>query len=148
MSSSELKIISTIPSYIPDKIQLDDTRKFLSKMYEPDKIEFITSQTIEFIDQGENFETVSCNVCGREIDMESWQNEMDIAYQKQFTDLNFLTPCCNRQTSLNDLIYKSPAGFAKFVIRISDPNIEVSNNDLKQLEEILRTGLRIVWAHY
>jgi hypothetical protein len=148
MSSSVLKVISTNPSYFPDKIQLDGTKEFLSNIFGLEKIEYITSDTIEFVDQGENFESVSCNLCGREINIESWQNGMDKAYKKQFTDLIFVTPCCNRQTSLNDLKYKSPAGFAKSVISILDPISGLSEGELKQLEDISGTTLRIIWAHY
>jgi hypothetical protein len=148
MSSSILKIISTNPSYIPDKNQMEGMKRFLSKMYKSEKTEYIITETIEFIDPGENFERVSCNLCGREINMETWQNEMDKAQVKQFTDLIFTTPCCHKKTSLNNLTYTSPAGFAKFVISISDPHTGLSEVELKQLQDISGTILRIIRAHY
>ena len=148
MSTSALKIISTDPSYIPLKTQLDNAKKFLSKIYKAEKTEYITTETIEFVDQGENFVSVSCNLCGREINMESWQVEMDKAYKKQFSDLVFITPCCHKKTSLNDLHYKSPAGFAKFFISIMDPQNGLTEMEIKQLQDVLGTKLRIVWARY
>lgn len=72
---------------------------------------------------------------------------MNEAYQNQFTDLTFQTPC-NHQPSLNDLHYKWPAGFAKFIISLSDAQREPDKNDLEQLQNILGTKLRMVWAHY
>jgi hypothetical protein len=148
MSTSVLKIISTNPSYMPDKNQLEGMKRFLSKIYKSGKTEYIITETIEFIDQGENFERVSCNLCGRDIDMETWQNEMDKAQVKQFTNLIFTTPCCHKKTSLNNLTYKSAAGFAKFVISILDPHTGLSEVELKQLQEISGTTLRIIRAHY
>lgn len=148
MSSTVLKIIPTTPSYVPDKIKQDNAKIFLTKFYKDGQIEFITTDTIEFVDQGENFESISCNLCGHNIEMEAWQNAMDNTYKKQFTDLTFITPCCNKETSLNDLNYKSPAGFARFVISVSDPQNEIMEKDLKELQDILGTTLRIIWAHY
>ena len=73
---------------------------------------------------------------------------MDEAYQKQFTDLTFVTECCHKKTSLNDLTYHSAAGFAKFVITISDVQNQLSKNDFKELQQILGTLLRNIGAHY
>jgi len=148
MSSTVLKIIPTNPSYVPDKIQQDKAKIFLIKLYKKEQIEFTTTDTIEFVDQGENFDSVSCNLCGQNIEIEDWQNAMDKAYDKQFTDLEFITPCCHSKTSLNDLTYHSTAGFAKFVMTISDAQSELSEKDFKELQEILGTTLRTIWAHY
>jgi hypothetical protein len=148
MSHTVLKIIPTNPSYVPDKFQQGKAKTFLTKLYMNDQIEFATSDTIEFVDQGENFDSVSCNICGQNIESEDWQNAMNGAYEKQFTDLTFMTSCCNKTTSLNDLKYKLPAGFGKFTIEVSDPRTELDENDLKDLQDILSTTLRIIWAHY
>jgi hypothetical protein len=148
MSSTVLKIISTNPTYVPDKIQQDRAKIFLTKLYKNEQIEFITTDSIEFVDQGENFDSVSCNLCGQNVEIEDWQNAMDKAYEKQFTDLEFITPCCHRKTSLNDLTYHSAAGFAKFIMTISDAQNEVKERDLNELQQILGTPLRIIWAHY
>ncbi|RYE04868.1 MAG: hypothetical protein EOP33_08290, partial [Rickettsiaceae bacterium] len=60
MSSTILKVIPTDPSYAPNKLEQDDATKFLSKLYDRKQIEFKSTDTIEFIDQGENFDSVSC----------------------------------------------------------------------------------------
>ena len=148
MSSTILKIIPTNPSYVPDKVNQNKARIYLDKFYQDNEIDFATTETIEFVDQGENFECVSCNFCGHNIGIEYWQSTMDKAYEKQFTDLEFTTLCCNKKTSLNDLIYHLSAGFAKFVMTISDPQNELSEKDFKGLKEILGTTLRNIWAHY
>ena len=148
MSSTVLKIIPTNTSYLPDKIQQDKGKIFLTKLYKNEQIEFVTTVSIEFVDQGENFDSVYSNLCGQNIEIEDWQNAMEKAYEKQFTDLEFISPCCHKKTSLNDLIYHSAAGFSKFIMTISDAQNEVGERDLNQLQQILGTPLRIIWAHY
>ena len=148
MSSTFLKIIPTNSSYVPNKIQQDKAKTFLTKLYKNQQIEFATTDTIEFVDQGENFDSVSCNLCGQNIEIEDWQSTMDKAYEKQFTDLEFMTPCCHKKTSLNDLAYHSSAGFARFVMTISDAQNELPEKDFRGLQEILGTTLRNIWAHY
>jgi hypothetical protein len=148
MSSTILKIIPTNPKYVPDKIQQDKAKSLLSNLYTKELIDFVTTDTIEFVDQGENFDSVSCNLCGKNIAIEDWQAEMEKADESHFTDLAFVTPCCHRKTSLNDLNYHSPAGFAKFVIAITGAQKEIEAKDLNELNNILGTQLRIIWAHY
>jgi transcription elongation factor Elf1 len=146
VSDTILKIISTIPAYVPNDAQLERTKNLLSKYYNPACVEFEVTDSIEFIDQGSNFETVSCNICGQEISAGEWQDQMNKAFEVEFRDLSFQTSC-QHQTSLNDLNYSWPAGFARFSIRISNPQNEFDEN-LEQLKEILGTEVRIIWAHY
>jgi len=148
MSSTVLKMIPTNPSYVPVASEQDKAYNFLVKLYGKSNIEFITTDTIEFIDQGENFDSLSCNLCGKNIEIEVWQNAMNKAYTTQFTDLTFTTPCCNRKTSLNDLTYHSSAGFAKFVMTIKDAQKELSEKDFKELQNIIVSPLRTIWVHY
>ena len=93
MSSIILKIISTNPSYIPNKEKLENGKIFLEHLFKGNKIEFVATDTIEFVDQGENFESVSCNFCGHTLEIETWQNLMDNAHKTQFKDLSFITSC-------------------------------------------------------
>jgi hypothetical protein len=148
MSITVLKIISTNPTYLPDERQQDRANIFLTNLFKTEQIEFLKNDTIEFVDQGENFDSLSCNLCGQNIGIEDWQNAMDKAYDKQFTDLTFITSCCNNETSLNDLTYHSAAGFAKFVLTISDAPNDLADKDFKELQDILGTTLRKIWAHY
>jgi len=148
MSLTILKILSTNPSYVPEKIKQDKAKVFLAELYKNNEVEFYNTDLIEFIDQGENFEKVSCNLCGQEIEIEDWQSAMDKAYENLFSDLDFTTLCCHKKTSLNDLTYNMTAGFAKFVITISDAENEIGEKGINNLEEILGTKLKIIWARY
>ena len=99
MSSTILKIISTNPSYFPSKEKLENGRVFLKNLYKDNQIEFTETDTIEFVDQGENFESVSCNSCGHAMEIKNWQNLMDEAQKNQFKDLSFHTSCCHKINS-------------------------------------------------
>ncbi|MGC4037459.1 MAG: hypothetical protein QM764_15970 [Chitinophagaceae bacterium] len=148
MSATFLKIIPTDPSYVPDKKQQENGKALLASFYHNSQIEFISTDSIEFVDQGENFDSVFCNLCKQNISIQTWQKAMDKAYEQQFTNLMFITSCCHKKTSLNDLIYHTAAGFAKFAVVISDANSELSKKDFDKLQDILGTPLRNVWAHY
>jgi hypothetical protein len=121
---------------------------FLTRFYKAEQIEISISDTIEFVDQGANFESVSCNLCGSRIDIEYWQTLMDNAFEEEFTNLTIIAPCCSQKTTLQDLTYILPAGFAKFIIIVSNPQIEITDLNLNELKSILGTSLRVIWAHY
>ena len=44
--------------------------------------------------------------------------------------------------------HKSPAGFAKFIISVPGAQSETGEKDLRELQDILATTLRIIWAPY
>jgi hypothetical protein len=99
---------------------------------------------VSFIDPGQNFEEVVCDRCGQEVDMEAWQEVMGVAYEIRFTDLSIVTPCCNKPSSLNDLKYQGPAGFARYVLTVIDPPAEVDAEVLSELERVLGTKVRTI----
>jgi hypothetical protein len=148
MSTSILKIIPTNSTFVPEKNQQEKAKDFLIELYKDKEIEVFVTDSVQFIDQGENFDNVLCNLCGQNIEIEDWQNAMNEAYEKEFTDLGFISLCCGKKTSLNDLAYEMPAGFAKFVITVSDPVDEIEEEKLNELQQILETKLKIIWAHY
>jgi len=146
--STILKIISSNPSYVPNQEQQQQAKDFLAKIYPKHKIESISTDTIEFVDQGQNFDSIICPLCGKEIETEYWQDAMEKANQTHFTNLSMVTPCCKKTTSLNDLGYVTPAGFAKYVLSVDDPETEIKQRDLSTLQKILDAALRTVYAHY
>ena len=149
-SGNQLKIIPTNPNYEPSTEQQKGAIKYLATIFSKNEISSVLTKNVEFIDSGENFESVNCNLCGQTIGIENWQEVMDKAYQTWFSDLTFLTPCCHKMTSLNDLEYDLPMGFSKYVIELIDPDINDDQNiDLtKNLKEILGQDIKLIWAHY
>lgn len=74
---------------------------------------------------------------------------MDKAYEEtRFADLAAILPCCGRLSSLNDLQYDWPAGFARFQLRVRDPGKDIDEAMLQELERILACSLKKVWAHF
>jgi hypothetical protein len=146
--STILRIISTNPSYIPNKQQQQQAKDFLTKIYPKHKTECISKDKIEFVDQGQNFDSIVCPFCGKSIETEYWQDAMEKADENHFTDLIIITPCCNKHTSLNDLKYITPAGFARFILSVNDPETEIEEENIVALQKILNTQLRIIYAHY
>lgn len=148
MSSTILRIIPATPSFIPSVKHIKKALSRLHAFYNNRQIDYNIFDTIEFIDQGENFDNVSCDKCDVLIDIEMWQDAMDKAYKTKFENLDFITPCCNKNTSLNNLNYHSPAGFSKFIININDADKDLDNESLQELEMILGSTLKLLWAHY
>ncbi len=148
MSDTLLKIIPTDSTYVPDSLSENKCRIYLQTLFDANHVTFLATQDVEFIDPGQNFEHVFCNVCAREINLGYWEEKVDSASINKFNDLTFLTPCCGNRISLNSLRYEWPAGFARFSIQILNPNVVLTDQALQQLQEILNTPLRKIWAHY
>lgn len=149
MSDAYLRLIPSSPDFVPDKNSIDRAILLLREDFSgPGEIHFEISDSLRFIDQGVNLERVMCPCFNETLDLEWWQNAMDKAYKTEFQNLVVKVPCCGRDTSLNDLIYYWPAGFARFSIEISNPRLEVADLRIHQIETILGTPLRKIWAHY
>lgn len=106
------------------------------------------SDDIRFIDAGGNFESVACAKCQRLLANEWWVEAVARASSSRFEDLEVEVPCCGEQVSLNNLHYRMPQGFARFVIEATNPDIEsLPAGLLDDLERILGTRVRVIWAH-
>ena len=150
MSETILNIIPQHPEYNPDVIAVIHAGEFLlSKFPDADRTHSETHDEIQFIDAGSNFENITCPACGKEISMDWWSEAMARAHESQFTNLDVVVPCCNTRTTLNDLHYHSPQGFARLIISVINPDAsEMDEKTKSELEQILGCPLRIIWAHY
>jgi hypothetical protein len=148
MSDTFLHLIPNKPNLVPEKLNQDRAKKYLDSFFKNANVEFVETDDIEFVNPMANFENVYCNLCGRDIKIESWQYAIEQAYKSKLKDISFVTPCCQKTTNLNDLNYQWPAGFAKFTISISKPPEDINEDQLKELENILGTKIRKIWAHY
>ncbi len=146
--STILRVISTTPSYTATPQQEQQAKIFLKQIYPNNKVESFVKDTIEFVDQGQNFDSIICTFCKKEINTEFWQDAMEAAEKNNFTDLTIRTPCCQKKSSLNDLKYVEPAGFAKFILSVDDPQALLNETEISTLQNLLNTRLRIIIAHY
>jgi len=108
---------------------------------------------VQFVDQGEFFERVSCPGCGEPLDVAWWKQQMDAAWsaaESRFERLEVATPCCGVVSSLNDLDYCWPAGFASFALRARNPNLGgfLPDYELELIAAALGCAARQVYAHY
>ena len=113
-------------------------------------IQAVVHEDVTFLDLGENFEDVRCPSCKKSVDQNWWREAMDAAGQKGFADLNVRVPCCRSKTSLNDLDYRWPAGFARFVLEVSEPHLAepLDREALSQVEGVLGQPVRQILARY
>lgn len=149
MSENVLKLIPASPEHVPKDVVLQRARDLLVAFFPgANEIRLIVTEEVRFVDQGQNWERVLCPICGTELDSEWWQQAMDAAYQRGFTDLLVNLPCCGAVSSLNDLQYEWPAGFARFVLEARSPGGDIDDKQLKILEKALGCKLRKIWARY
>lgn len=113
MSDSILKLIPSIPSFIPNSTAQIALMEYLNSIFSNTKIKISITNNIEFIDCGENFQEVVCPYCKQPLNMEWWGETMSILYEKHFIEAFFELPCCSQTTQIFDLIYKENCGFFK-----------------------------------
>jgi len=150
MSDHFITLIPTVPYFVPSADAFKEALRLLTSFIpKADRIEGRVTEEVTFVDQGENFERVSCPSCHRELATTWWQEAMDKSHESRFTNLRVVTPCCRFSTSLNDLDYHFPAGFARCWLRARSPRQEeVAPEQIGQLEGILGVRLRQIWTHY
>ena len=150
MSESYLHIIPTDPQWIPDDADAAAARRALGDVC-PDAGEVTAERgdEIGFVDQGGNFIAIRCPHCHEEMPVQWWQGEMSRAYERNFTDLVLVTPCYAERSSLNDLDYDWPAGFARFVLAARSPGRGwLTPDELAHVTAALRHPVRQILTRY
>ncbi len=148
MSDDWLFVIPSDPEYVPSPAtQQMAFALFASFVAKADDLAFRETETVEFISPGENFESVTCPVCGADLG-EWWQQAVQSAYANEFSDLIVEVPCCGAQGSLNDLNYSWPAGFARFRLQARNPTGDVDDTQLGLLANVMKCELRKIKARY
>ncbi len=78
--------------------------------------------SIDVVSCGANLEQISCPQCGAELAFDWWGEAVSERYGTGFSTLVVTVPCCGVETSLNELTYDWPMGFARFRIEVRQPN--------------------------
>jgi hypothetical protein len=149
VSDTFLRLIPAEPTLVPSATAREKAQDALVRaLPSADDVLAQVTQDVRFVDCGSNFETVRCPRCGTDLG-EWWTLAMEAGHEQQFRDLRATTPCCGLHTSLNDLIYSLPMGFARFTLEALNPGIgSLPERVQRRLEEILGSKLRVIWAHY
>ena len=115
-----------------------------------EEVEAKIHDSIQFIDQGQNFEDVRCPHCRSSL-LENFGDIMDERFDIEisgFLELDFVTPCCDKSTRLNELEFVTPAAFGSFQIDIMNPDPgEIPEGFSEALERELGTSVTAVWCH-
>ena len=116
MSDFSIIIIPEDPRYSVDEQKI---AKIKSLSWFGDNTSIIVNEKVQFADAGANFEHVACPFCKTAL-MDWWGGAMDEAYSEEagFNHLGIITPCCHKETSLNDLEYYFPQGFYTTMIEM------------------------------
>ena len=152
MSDHYVCFIPAAPEFIPSKDSQAAAVALIQKTW-PFNISEITLETdrhIAFRDSGENFESIHCPHCSTEVEVEHWQDLMDQDYSDEdgFHLREIPMSCCGKTSTLNDLYYKWPMGFSRFILRFRDPGCEIPNNLLIGLESAVDSKLRVIYQMY
>ena len=150
MSDNYLRLIPTDPTWRPRAEAAHRAAAALSALAPcADTVEAELSDEVRFIDQGGNFERVSCPECHSELGIEWWSEQMGHAVVGAFANLDVTTPCCGTPTNLNDLTYDWPAGFARTQLSARNPGRSwLDDAELARVAAALGHPLRQVMAHY
>lgn len=150
MSDSFLRIIPVEPSFVPAAAAVDSAVARLHKALPAARaIEARSGEEVALVDAGVNLRSVVCPACGEEIDTEWWGESVTHAAEGGFAALEICVPCCGAETSLDELVYDMPQGFARFVLEVSEPSVaRLPVSVVKALAETLGCSLRVAWSRY
>ena len=116
MSEFCIILIPEDPRYSVDEQKIT---KIKSLSWFGDNTSIVVNENVQFAAAGSNFEYVTCPFCKTDL-MDWWGGAIDKAYSEEagFNNLGITTPCCHKETSLNDLDYYFPQGFYTSMIEM------------------------------
>ncbi len=145
MSDFIYRIIPDDPNFVFEQ-QADRIIEYLNEKIQAERITFIDHGKISFIDCGGELESITCPICGNNIEFDWWGKAMSISAQDGFSDFSVTLPCCGQAASLNCLKYDRPCGFARNEIKLANPSLPFDKIPLEELETILGQRLKLIIA--
>lgn len=152
MSDNWIRIIPTDPAFVPTASGAIAGRDllggFLRSAGSGATVDIVDFGGVVLVDAGSNFESATCPWCATAIDLGWWQDQVDVAAASGFTNLLTRTRCCDVTTSLNDLRYVWPQGFARWCLEAMNPGVGVlSDRQLESIGAMVGHEVRAVYAH-
>ncbi len=148
MSDHYTIVIPADPRFQPARERAEAAGLLLKQMApEADDVRHEYTAHIAFYDCGENSEAVFCGECGAELETGWWQEQMDRDLDGEgFQCEAFTLPCCGARSTLNDLRYDWPQGFARFSVRAMNPDRgTLEPDEVRVLADALGTEIRVVY---
>jgi hypothetical protein len=150
MSDNYLKLIPEDPHYVASATALAGV-KFLLEHYCP-KAQLITIELrkrVVFFDAGGNLEAVYCPFCGSVQTDWFFRTTSELDKRNNLEDMAIAMPCCSRATTLNDLRFVFPAGFARCAVEVLNPDREwLTEEELGPVAKAMGCNVRQIFAHY
>lgn len=144
MSNLIINLIPVRIGLIPEIPSIDMIKKTLHDIdISCENISFSIKNSIEVIGSKKNLQSVKCNKCYADA-VEWWADYMITSEENEYKVRSFITPCCGNESSLEELLYDSDVGFARFVLILKDPSNLLSKTDIEQLSELFKTDMRSV----
>lgn len=147
MSDSIVRFVPANPDFVPNRAAEGAARKWAKRVFPRAEVHAETTDAIQFVDPGENMGEVHCPRCSASLG-EWWPEAMDAAAESEFRELEVNVPCCGAHVRLDDLQYEQPIAFSRFVLGVENPEREPTENEARELESILGTPIRVVFARY
>jgi hypothetical protein len=149
VSDHWLLVIPTDPEWVPAEAASAAAQQAIAALCPGSgEVTAETHDTVRFIDQGSNLEEVRCPACGTALASDWWSDGMQRAFERDFADLAVTTPCCGTATTLNDLVYDWPAGFARFELSVHSPDRGwLAEQELASLADALGHPVRQILRH-
>lgn len=143
-------IIKIIPRDVQTHLTSQKVKNILDCLkseIESDSIFVKIYETPQFIDSGNNLEKITCPLCGEKIHFDWWNKAMDEAYEDCFLSLSIVLPCCHHKSTLNDLEYDFPCGFAGIEFDILNPLKELNEELHLYIQSLFEEPIRIIHTH-
>ena len=153
VSDNWIRVIPIDPTFVPTAQAASTGRDLLDRLAPASATgspaREVDLGAIVFVDAGSNFDSVACPWCGAAIDLDWWRDRMDAAVLSGFTDLLTRTRCCDVTTSLNDLRYDWPQGFARWSLEVMNPiNHSLSDAEVASIGDAVGIAVRAIYVHY
>jgi len=152
MSTHYFRLVPNDPYFVPSEESRHIARTLLNELI-PSASE-ITDEVhdrVTFFDNGEITATViRCPICGTTIEREWWLDSLEGAAKGGWERHLVRPPCCGSESTINDLCYDPPMGWARYSLQVRDPETtdDLSELDLQKIEGVLGCKLRQCWAWY
>ncbi|MFD8914324.1 hypothetical protein [Streptomyces sp. NPDC059575] len=151
MSDDYLTVIPTDPHWQPSRDAGERAAAVMSGMIPGEARRGLEGQwhdTVEVVFCGFRFGGILCPHCGAELTANWWADAVSARYEEDFRTLVATVPCCGVGTSLNDLVYDWPTGFARFRIEALDPERSwLTDEELAAVAGALGHPLRQILVH-
>jgi hypothetical protein len=141
-------VIPVDPLAKPPQERIDAAFSLLQELRPDGEPELHVGDVPEFFYAGENAGSIFCPFCETVLEYDWWSNALNRWYEsKDRRVLSIETPCCHRPTSLNDLDYDGPEGFACVGMELMNPGYDLEPDERRQVEAALGLPVRIIWRY-